>query len=169
MNETLKKPEKYRKRYMKNHKMLCVLLDNEKDKDIISWLGCRYLNHMNQRRKKMDKDLLNDLDDAIKHCEEKAQELYLNCDDYMCAREHEQLAEWLKELKSFKEGQKSRKDFIETVLSVAVTFELDELDVALYLVEREIKLDDFKYNDDRYNYFKEFFEVHGLLKGVENG
>lgn len=39
MNETLKKPEKYRKRYMKNHKMLCVLLDNEKDKDIISWLG----------------------------------------------------------------------------------------------------------------------------------
>lgn len=38
MNEALKKPEKYQKRYMKRHKMLCVLLDNEKDKDIISWL-----------------------------------------------------------------------------------------------------------------------------------
>ena len=116
----------------------------------------------------MDKDLLNDLDDAIKHCEEKEREQALNgC--FACAEEHKQLAEWLKELKSFKEGQKSRKDFIETVLSVAVTFELDELDVALYLVERGIKLDDFKYNDDRYNYFKEFFEVHGLLKGAENG
>ena len=39
MNESLKKPEIYRKRYMKRKKMLCVLLDNEKDKDIIEWLG----------------------------------------------------------------------------------------------------------------------------------
>jgi hypothetical protein len=38
MNEALKKNEKYQKRYMKRHKMLCVLLDNENDKDIISWL-----------------------------------------------------------------------------------------------------------------------------------
>lgn len=41
MNEALKKPkkpEKYQKRYMQKHKMLCVLLDNEKDKDIINWL-----------------------------------------------------------------------------------------------------------------------------------
>lgn len=35
------------------------------------------------------------LDEAIKHCEEKA-------------KEHEQLAKWLKELKSFKEGQNSQ-------------------------------------------------------------
>ena len=39
MNETLKKPDKYRKRYMQKHKMLTLLLDNEKDEDIISWLG----------------------------------------------------------------------------------------------------------------------------------
>ena len=39
MNETLKKPESYKKRYMQKHKMLTLLLDNEKDKDIISWLG----------------------------------------------------------------------------------------------------------------------------------
>ena len=39
MNEALKKPEKYRKKYMQNHKMLTLLLDNEKDEDIISWLG----------------------------------------------------------------------------------------------------------------------------------
>ena len=28
----------YQKRYMNKHKMLCVLLNKEKDKDIISWL-----------------------------------------------------------------------------------------------------------------------------------
>lgn len=39
MNEALKKPQKYRKRYMQKHKMLTLLLDNEKDEDIISWLG----------------------------------------------------------------------------------------------------------------------------------
>lgn len=38
MNEALKKNEKYQKRYMKRHKMLCVLLSNENDKDIIDWL-----------------------------------------------------------------------------------------------------------------------------------
>ena len=38
MNEALKKPEKYRKRYMRSHKMLTLLLDKEKDKDIIDWL-----------------------------------------------------------------------------------------------------------------------------------
>lgn len=38
MNEALKKNEKYQKRYMKRHKLLCVLLSNENDKDIINWL-----------------------------------------------------------------------------------------------------------------------------------
>ena len=38
MNEALRKRPKYQKRYMQKHKMLCVLLDNEKDKDIINWL-----------------------------------------------------------------------------------------------------------------------------------
>lgn len=57
------------------------------------------------------------LDEAIKHCEEKAKELSnkaykewgksmteeeaYDCNE--CAREHEQLAEWLKELKEWKE------------------------------------------------------------------
>lgn len=38
MNEALKKRPKYQKRYMQKHKMLCVLLDNERDKDIINWI-----------------------------------------------------------------------------------------------------------------------------------
>ena len=56
------------------------------------------------------------LDEAIKHCEEKAEELYCKADeDYFfdgdwgkklycteCAKEHEQLAEWLKELKGLR-------------------------------------------------------------------
>ena len=58
------------------------------------------------------------LDEAIKHCEEKAKELrekaitdyendkttlaeFASCRE--CASEHEQLAEWLKELKAYKE------------------------------------------------------------------
>ena len=41
MNETLKKPEKYRKRYMRSHKVYTFILDNEKDSDIIGWLNSR--------------------------------------------------------------------------------------------------------------------------------
>ena len=55
------------------------------------------------------------LDEAIKHCEYKAEELkkkaefaekegnYRKEDCLECARDHEQLAEWLKELKAYKE------------------------------------------------------------------
>ena len=61
--------------------------------------------------------MINNLDEAIKHCEEKANENkaeatkiarekkpfleYARCKQ--CAKEHEQLAEWLKELKAYKE------------------------------------------------------------------
>ena len=38
MNEALKKNEKYQKRYMKRHRMLCVCLDRKKDKDIVDWI-----------------------------------------------------------------------------------------------------------------------------------
>lgn len=57
------------------------------------------------------------LDEAIKHCEEKAEELNKEvlkqanlcnakevADCQECAREHEQLAEWLKELKDLRES-----------------------------------------------------------------
>jgi hypothetical protein len=74
--------------------------------------------------------MINDLDEAIKHCEEKAKRLRTEAEQVRnigelisnpkypynepvkncleCAKEHEQLAEWLKELKSFKEGQNSQ-------------------------------------------------------------
>lgn len=39
MNEALKKADKYQKRYMQKHRMLCVCLDKEKDEDIIEWMN----------------------------------------------------------------------------------------------------------------------------------
>ena len=52
------------------------------------------------------------LDEAIIHCEEVAERLENNCkrdwmgeDDESCASEHRQLAEWLRELKYYKDRQ----------------------------------------------------------------
>ena len=39
MNEELKNPEKYRKRYMRSHKIITLLLDNKRDADILDWLS----------------------------------------------------------------------------------------------------------------------------------
>ena len=59
-----------------------------------------------KERKMVDKDLM-DLSEAIKHCEEKAEELRRDSQKHniwvaeqclKCAEEHEQLAEWLREL-----------------------------------------------------------------------
>lgn len=41
------------------------------------------------------------IDEAIEHCKNNAENERKNCHDN-CAREHEQLAEWLKELKNLK-------------------------------------------------------------------
>ena len=46
------------------------------------------------------------LDDAIKHCQKVAKE-----SDCECANEHKQLAEWLKELKKFKQKQTNEEWF----------------------------------------------------------
>lgn len=37
-NEYSDKQKVYQKKYMDRHRMLCVLLNKEKDKDIIEWL-----------------------------------------------------------------------------------------------------------------------------------
>ena len=44
------------------------------------------------------------LDEAIEHCEEKAK-----CGD-SCGMEHKQLAEWLKELKKYREQEHERRE-----------------------------------------------------------
>ena len=48
------------------------------------------------------------LDDAIKHCQQVADE-----SDCECANEHKQLVEWLKELKKFKQKQ-TNEEYIRT-------------------------------------------------------
>lgn len=45
------------------------------------------------------------LDEAIKHCEEKAKELKNQYGCLACAEEHEQLARWLRELKWRREAE----------------------------------------------------------------
>lgn len=63
-----------------------------------------------------------ELDEAIKHCEDKAKELRKEkrimaltgreqewADCLQCAEEHEQLAKWLTELKEYREANK--RDF----------------------------------------------------------
>lgn len=54
------------------------------------------------------------IEEAIKHCEEKAKQLEGYAEPYRsmgncekCAEEHRQLAEWLKELKKYREWLKS--------------------------------------------------------------
>ena len=56
-----------------------------------------------------------EIDEAIKHCEEVAEEKQKSCVE--CARDHLQLAEWLKELKAIKEDGDciSRQAVIEAI------------------------------------------------------
>lgn len=49
------------------------------------------------------------INEAIKHCEEEAEkymEYGIETECYQCGKEHEQLAEWLKELKELREENK---------------------------------------------------------------
>lgn len=39
MSRSRVKQAAYQAKYMRSHRMLCVLLDSKNDKDIISWLG----------------------------------------------------------------------------------------------------------------------------------
>jgi len=58
----------------------------------------------------MEKTELMTIDEAIAHCLYNAEKEMKTC-NIDCAKEHEQLAEWLKELKCLKEKElKSGKD-----------------------------------------------------------
>lgn len=49
------------------------------------------------------------LDEAIQHCYQRAEENRIECEE--CAKEHEQLAGWLEELKQYREGSKMECEF----------------------------------------------------------
>lgn len=78
------------------------------------------------------------LDEAIKHCEEVAEELEEEaikgcCDDseimdkcFECAKEHRQLAEWLKELMALKENDDVKDVFKNCDTCKYQSLEVDE-------------------------------------------
>lgn len=61
------------------------------------------------------------LDQAIKHCEEKAE-----CKDSECSKEHAQLAEWLKELKYYREQRQKWALSKEAMDEMMATPKFDE-------------------------------------------
>ena len=98
------------------------------------------------------------LDEAIKHCKEKAKELSdkayqewgvsmteedaYDCNE--CAREHEQLAEWLKELKALRgdceyKGGKILKRMSDDYVTYKIEYLLDNLAREIYLLESSRK------------------------------
>ena len=81
------------------------------------------------------------LDEAIKHCEEEAEkymEYGIETECYQCGKEHEQLAEWLKELKEARAELDRLYPILENarILSNAV-FEFKEKFFDKYLNEFE--------------------------------
>lgn len=74
------------------------------------------------------------LDEAIKHCEEKEKEQALN-GRFACAEEHKQLAEWLKELKRYREADYLRQRYEK--YNDSVTKLID--DVSTIPIQREVK------------------------------
>lgn len=77
---------------------------------------------------------MKDLSEAILHCEEKAKELYCKADEDFyfdgdwgkryhcieCAKEHEQLASWLKELAEYQKLFESPKEAEEVLNMLSV-------------------------------------------------
>ena len=95
------------------------------------------------------------LDEAIKHCEEKAEEIRkaneemptdckLSEELCECAREHEQLAGWLKELKALRgdceyKGVKILKRRSGDYVTYNIEYLLDNLAREIYLLESSRK------------------------------
>ena len=73
------------------------------------------------------------LEEAIKHCEEKA------CDNTECGREHKQLAEWLKELNQWREDYTNHK-IDETALCLEKQGIIDRLDSIFNLLNERLPI-----------------------------
>ena len=65
-----------------------------------------------------------ELSEAIQHCEEKAKELkiaYSKSECLECAKEHEQLASWLKELQAFRDSKADVIKHLKRVMNHGLT------------------------------------------------
>lgn len=95
------------------------------------------------------------IDGAIKHCEEEAEkymEYGIETECYQCAKEHEQLAEWLKELKEAKR-----------LLKAAVK------DIYHYVDCYEAHCDECCCDHDNHCHWKYEAEALKLIEGDTNG
>ncbi len=95
------------------------------------------------------------IDEAIKRCEEEAEkymEYGIETECYQCAKEHEQLAEWLTELKEAKR-----------LLKAAVE------DINFYVDCYEARCDECCCDHDNHCHWKHEAEALKLLGGSENG
>lgn len=73
-----------------------------------------------------------DLESAIKHCEEVADTPCFTDEEARCYSEHRQLAEWLKELKAYRETwHKLGMWLADTRLAIAPDETLDDVDEKL--------------------------------------
>lgn len=99
--------------------------------------------------------MIDTLEEAIKHCEEVAEELEEEavkgcCDDseimdkcIECANEHRQLAEWLKELKGYEEAEEEINRKMESgQWSDAVAYGMNKALVIMHKHIREVKADE---------------------------
>jgi len=76
-----------------------------------------------------------DLESAIQHCKEQVQEqAKKGC--YSCAEEHQQLAEWLKELKAYRKAwDKVKEEFKDKA-----TFDnVDDLVLCMRIIDKHLQ------------------------------
>lgn len=89
------------------------------------------------------------IDEAIQHCQEKVQEqAKKGC--YRCAEEHHQLAEWLKELKAYRETWDEIKKQIKEESNFAYA-DFDEYKYEVLGVDDidDLPSDEFRYGMER--------------------
>lgn len=89
------------------------------------------------------------IDEAIQHCQEKVQEqAKKGC--YRCAEEHHQLAEWLKELKAYRETWDEIKKQIKEESEIAYA-DFDEYKYEVLGVDDidDLPSDEFRYGMER--------------------
>lgn len=72
------------------------------------------------------------LDEAIKHCEEKA------CGNSECAKDHKQLSEWLKELKALKQENKEIPKLTEGIGMTRLGFTYEQIQAIQRYVKRYV-------------------------------
>ena len=106
------------------------------------------------------------LDEAIQHCEEKAQ-----CGT-VCGMEHKQLADWLKELKTLREKSEKKCNILDNVQSDIVAENSEESkprratnrELAKWLAKGNGEKTEDAYNKQSHSYIVDNYLVNDKIK-----